>query len=79
MNLKWKRKTQKMKYKRRPRRLILGEEYYVKFNRGNTVLCKFIKPTAKGYNFLNIETSKCIFKRHVYPSKCENHKDGNFF
>lgn len=68
-----------MKYKRRPQQLILGEKYYFKFNHGGGVLCKFIRPTPKGYNFLNIETSKCILKQHLYPSKCENHKDGNFF
>ena len=29
-------------------------------------LCKFIKVTRKGFNFLNIETSKCILRSHLY-------------
>lgn len=32
-------------------------------------VCKFIKVTKKGYNMLNIKTSKCIFRNHMYPIK----------
>ena len=38
------------------------------------VLCKFVKVTPKGYNLLNVKTNKCIMKKHLYPSKYEEHK-----
>lgn len=53
--------------------LILGKEYdvAVKLPWFYTLKskCKFIRVTKKGYNMLNIETHKCIFKRHLYPNK----------
>ena len=30
-------------------------------------ICKLIQPTEKGYNFLDIETNKCLLKHHLYP------------
>ena len=30
---------------------------------------KFIKVTPKGYNFLDLETNKCILKQHLYRNK----------
>ncbi|MFT6125773.1 MAG: hypothetical protein ACJAVA_000214 [Flavobacteriaceae bacterium] len=65
--------------KRRPRRLDLGIHYIVKFQWGNTMLCKFIQPTKCGFNFLNIKTNKCILRQHLYPSKCENHIGEDWF
>lgn len=44
----------------------LGEQFIYKFNRTHTCVVKFIKVTPKGFNFLNVETNKCILKRHVY-------------
>jgi len=44
-------------------KLTIGEEVYV----GNK-LCKFIKVTRKGFNFLNLQTNRCIFYHHVYDS-----------
>ena len=35
------------------------------------MLCKFIQPTKCGFNFLNINTNKCILRHHLYKSKCE--------
>lgn len=35
-------------------------------------IVKFIKVTEKGFNFLDIETSKCILKRHLYSKKYSN-------
>jgi len=44
-----------------PRQFSLGEHYYV-FGRPSM----FIKVTAKGFNFLDTRTNKCIFRRHFY-------------
>lgn len=38
-------------------------------------VCKFIRVTKTGYNFLNVDTGKCIFRKHWYKSK----KTGEFF
>jgi len=43
----------------------LGETFGFLIGKRNSTV-KFIKVTAKGFNFLNLETSKCIFKRHLY-------------
>ncbi len=59
--------------KRIPKKLILGENYIVKFIHGKEMMCKFIQPTEKGFNFLNLNTSKCMLRHHLYPSKCSNH------
>lgn len=52
--------------------LELGKIYNVKVKLDNgfivTSKLKFIKVTEKGYNFLNEETNKCVFKHHFYPS-----------
>ena len=51
-------------------KLDLGQIYFVEVKLRSTFvlvnLCQFIKVTGKGYNFLNIETSRCIFRRHFY-------------
>ena len=55
----------------------LGEEYLV----GRRV-CKFIKTTPKGFNFLDTHTSKCVFRRHLYDNKysgkCIQNKEKTF-
>lgn len=54
--------------------LELGKIYNVSWIGSNVVLkCKFIKTTQKGYNFLHIESNKCINKRHYYKRS-----DGSF-
>jgi hypothetical protein len=57
-----------------PMNLELGEHYHILTWRG-VVICQFIKVTKCGFNFLNIDTSKCILYRHLYPSKT----NGKFF
>lgn len=52
----------------RPIELILGEDYLVMMWGSGLKFCRFIKPTPKGYNFLDLDTSKCILKRHIYPA-----------
>lgn len=54
----------------------LGESYTVEVYLKNGIclktVCKFIKVTKTGYNFLNEKTSKCIFKKCFYPNKDDN-------
>jgi hypothetical protein len=62
-----------MDIKRRPKKLKLGKHYVIWFGYKNKMMCKFIQPTKCGFNFLNLDTNKCILRQHLYPSKCENH------
>ena len=50
------------------RKLELGKDYNVWFYFNKKMNCRFIKVTAKGYNFLNLETNKCILKHHLSQS-----------
>ena len=68
-----------MEIKRIPIKLKLGTNYIVYFHNNNPITCRFIQPTKCGFNFLNLKTSKCILKTHLYPSKCENHSSGDWF
>ena len=63
-----------------PRRLELGVDYRIKttyrFRTPNVMghkcrhlVCRFVKVTPKGFNLLDLETSKCILKQHLYDSK----------
>jgi len=55
------------------REFYLGSLYSIGSKR--PIICKFIKVTPKGFNFLNIETSQCIMKRHLYA---RNMKDKQY-
>jgi hypothetical protein len=68
-----------MGIKRQPKKLKLGKHYTVWFGYKNKMTCRFIQPTKYGFNFLNLDTNKCILKQHLYPSKCENHSPGDWF
>ena len=49
--------------------LELGAEYMVAFDdhkARNWRFCRFIKVTPKGFNLLDLQTSKCIHKQHFY-------------
>ncbi len=50
-------------------RLELGKDYWVSMWGKSVGICRLIQPTPKGYNLLNLETSKCVLKRHIYPYK----------
>ena len=54
--------------------LKLGGNYILMWsgNIGKQLRCRLIQPTEKGYNFLNLDTHKCVLKRHLYPRKNEN-------
>jgi len=67
----------KEKPKRRPREFILGKYYKIRpASYSYYIITQLIRPTQKGFNFLNIKTHKCVLKNHLYKSKCENHRDG---
>lgn len=61
----------KLRYLRNTRlvNLTLGEDYIVFIWGKPAGICRFIQPTEKGFNFLNLETSKSVMKHHIYPSK----------
>ena len=40
------------------------------------LICRFIKTTAKGFNMLNVRTSKCIFKNVIYQTDSAKKKVG---
>jgi hypothetical protein len=48
----------------------LGQNYTLNYKRYNKIITvRFIKVTPKGFNLLNLKTSKCLFKSHLYDSK----------
>jgi len=56
------------------RKLVRGNLYWVTFvgrysgkPRYKWCLCRFIQVTRKGFNFLDLETSKCMTYHHFYP------------
>jgi len=60
--------------------IILGQDYIIYYDYKKPIECRFIQPTEKGFNFLNLATSKCILKHHIYPLKSPNYiKSGNWF
>lgn len=54
---------------RKPINLELGSHYIVFWDYNKKMTCRFIQTTPKGFNFLNLETSKCILPTHLYRSK----------
>lgn len=68
-----------MKIKRIPRKFKLGAEYTFSYGYNTSYSCKFIQVTQKGYNFLNLETNKCMLRHHLYLSKYENHLSEDWF
>jgi hypothetical protein len=48
-------------------KLVLGNDYIVCGNIRTAY--RLVKTTPKGYNLLNLRTSKCSFKHHLYPLK----------
>jgi hypothetical protein len=68
------------KFKLKPVELVLGQKYMVSSHNSKTIrLCKFIKTTPKGHNFLAEDMDKCLFKKHIYTSKSSNHLNGTWF
>ena len=67
------------KYDRIQVKLELGKDYLVYYTYKKKMKCRFIQPTRCGFNFLDLETNKCILPKHLYPSKCENHLNEKWF
>ena len=67
--------------RRIPRKLKLGEYYSLKWDKWSSdkkyYQVRFIQPTEKGYNFLDLQTAKCLLKHHLYPSKHPEHTKKN--
>jgi len=54
------------KYSIKDIQLTLGNTYRVGWRSDLLVECKLIQPTKKGFNFLDLETNKCILNNHLY-------------
>ena len=66
--------------KLKPMKLVLGKKYMIAIEGNITIrLCKFIKVTPKGYNFLADDMDKCFLQKHIYASNSSNHLDGTWF
>lgn len=59
--------------------LVLGDEYVIWWNYKHKMNCKLIQPTKYGFNFLNLDTNKCVLPHHLYRSKWDKYKNGNWF
>jgi hypothetical protein len=57
-----------MVVKRYPRKLNLGEHYVLTMF-GKTHVVRFIQPTPKGFNFLDVATAKCLLRHHLYVQR----------
>lgn len=68
-----------MRTKRIPRKFEIGKNYRFSYGYGRNYKCKFIQVTPRGYNFLNLETNRCMLRQHLYLSKCENHLSEEWF
>ena len=51
-----------------PYDVTLGRDYEMRIF-GKTLAVRFIKVSPKGFNFLNLKTSRCVLKTHVYDRK----------
>lgn len=49
-------------------KLELGQHYTLWFF-GRPLVVRFIQPTRKGFNFLDVRTSKCILTHHLYVQR----------
>ena len=66
--------------KLKPMKLVLGKKYMIAIEGSKTIrLCKLIKVTPKGYNFLADDMDKCFLQKHIYASNSSNHLDGTWF
>lgn len=47
-------------------KLTLGQELKVLIGQKEISNCLFIKVTNKGFNILNLDTNRCILRKHAY-------------
>jgi len=66
--------------KLKPMKLGLGKKYMIAIEGSKTIrICKLIKVTPKGYNFLADDMDNCFLTKHIYASNSSNHLDGTWF
>lgn len=52
-----------------PRKLDLGKHYLIWFDPNKKMICKFIKTTKCGFNFLHLDSNTCVLPNHLYQMK----------
>lgn len=58
-------------------RLTVDETYLI--SGGKRIReAKFIQSTERGFNFLDMQTQKNLFKKHLYPIEIVNGKGGTY-
>lgn len=58
--------------------LELGRIYYIPWSRDKILTCKLIQVTPLGFNLLDLETDRCILRRHLYvPKKYREQYEGD--
>lgn len=66
----------KMVYGRYSMAMTIGESYMVRAWGGRWCLCRLIQVTRKGFNLLDLETSRCVVRpRHLYASKMSKYDE----
>lgn len=53
-------------WRARPMTLTIGQDISVNIWRCNSPNCRFIKVTPKGFNILDLDTNRCILRKHIY-------------
>ena len=53
--------------------LEVDKEYLLSYGVNKIRKVKFVQSTPKGFNFVDIETERLIFKRHIYRCKQQEH------
>lgn len=54
------------------KKLEEGKTYSLSIRNSYISDVKFVKVTPKGFNFLNLDRNKLVFRRHLYLSKKTN-------
>lgn len=54
--------------------LEINKIYLLSYAKGKIRKVKFISSTPRGFNFVDIETERLIFKRHIYRCRTQEHK-----
>jgi hypothetical protein len=58
---------------RKWRILKLGKKYTIYFDHNKKIRTRLIQTSAKGYNFLDLDTHKCFLKNAMFASNYQNH------
>jgi len=55
--------------------MTLGQDYSMRRMSGRVLVCRFIKVTPKGFNLLDLSTSRCVCRRHFYTREFSGDKE----